>query len=97
MSFSLVISLKTSVILLIIFLALSSFYIRLNKESSLGVDSINFSFINIGSSSLLLNYIKAPSFLLLINNPILLSFKPRISTFSYKGIYRLKTLIYFYS
>ena len=81
---------------LVIFLALSSFYIRPSKESSLRAGFINSSFINTGFFSLLLNYIRAPPFLLLISNPILLSFKPRISTSSYKDIYKLKTLICFY-
>ena len=81
---------------LVIFLALSSFYTKPNKESGLRVGSINFSFINTSFSSLLLNYKRAPPFLLLISNPILLSFKPRISTSSYKDIYKLKTLICFY-
>jgi hypothetical protein len=97
MSSSLVISLRTSLILPVVFLALSSFYIRLSKESGLGAGFINSSFINIGSFNSSSNYKRAPLFLLLINNPILLSSKPRTSTSSYKGIYRLKTLIYFYS
>jgi hypothetical protein len=97
MSSSLVISLRTSLISLIIFLALSSFYTRPNKESGLRAGFINSTFINIGFFKALLNYIRAPPFLLLINNPILLSFKPKTFTSSYKGIYRLKTLICFYS
>jgi hypothetical protein len=96
MSSSLIISLRTSLILLIVFSALSSSYTRPSKESSLGVGSINSSFINIGSSSLLLNYKRALFFLLLINNPILLSSKLKTFTSSYKGTYRLKTLICFY-
>jgi hypothetical protein len=82
---------------LVVFSALSSSYTRPNKEFSLGVGSINSSFINIGSFSLSLNRKRAPPFLLLISNPILLSSKPRISTSSYKGIYRSETLICFYS
>jgi len=82
---------------LIIFLAFSSFYIKLNKEFDLKVGFINSSLINIGSFSLLLNCIKASFFLLLINYFILLNFKPKTFTFSYKDIYKLKTLIYFYS
>jgi hypothetical protein len=97
MSSSLIISLKTSLISLVIFLALSSFYIRPIKESGLKAGFINFNFININSFSLLLNYIKASSFLFLINNPILLNSKPRIFIFFYKGIYKSKTLICFYS
>jgi hypothetical protein len=81
---------------LVVFLALSSSYIKLSKKSSLEVSSINSSFINIGSSGLLLNYRRAPSFLLLINNPILLSSKPKTSTSSYKDIYKSETLIRFY-
>jgi hypothetical protein len=96
MSFSLIIFLRTSLISPIIFLTLSSFYIKSNKESGLRVSSINSSFINTSFSGLLLNYKRAPLFLLLINNPILLSFKPRIFTSSYKDIYKLKTLICFY-
>jgi len=80
---------------LIIFLALSSFYIRPSKESSLRAGSINSSFINTGFFSLLLNCKRAPLFLLLISNLILLSSKPKTFTSSYKGIYRLKTLICF--
>jgi hypothetical protein len=94
---SLVIFLRTFLILLIVFLAFSSFYIKSNKEFNLKAGFINFGFINIGFFSLLLNRIKALPFLLLINNLILLSFKFRIFTFFYKGIYKLKTLIYFYS
>ena len=82
---------------LIIFLAFSSFYIKLNKEFDLKVGFINSSLINIGSFSLLLNHKGAPPFPLLISNLILLSSKPRTSTSSYKGIYRLETLIRFYS
>ena len=78
-----------------VFLALSSSYARPSKESGLGVRFINSSLINIGSSGLLLNYRRAPSFLLLISNPILLSFKSRTSTSSYKGIYKSETLICF--
>jgi hypothetical protein len=81
--------------LLVVFLALSSSYTRPSKESGLRAGSINSSFINIGSSSLLLNYRRASPFLLLISNLILLSSKPRISTSSYKGIYKLETLICF--
>jgi hypothetical protein len=95
-SSSLVISLGTSLILLIVFLTLSSFYIKPNKESSLGVGFINSSLINIGSSGLLLNYKRAPSFLLLISNLILLSSKPKTFTSSHKGIYKSETLIHFY-
>ena len=95
MSSSLVISLETSLILLAVFLALSSSYTRPSKESGLKAGSINSSFINIGSFGLLLNYKRAPPFLLLISNPILLSSKPRTSTSSYKGTYRLETLIRF--
>ena len=97
MSFSLVISLRTSLTSPVVFLALSSSYARPSKESGLRAGSINSSFINIDSFGLLLNYIRAPPFLLLISNPILLSSKPRTSTSSYKGIYRSETLIRFYS
>ena len=72
------------------------FYIKSNKESGLKVGFINSSLINIGFFSLLLNYIKALLFLLLINNPILLSFKPKTLIFFYKDIYKSETLIYFY-
>jgi hypothetical protein len=96
-SSSLVISLGTSLTSSVVFSALSSFYARPSKESGLGAGSINSSFINIGSSGSLLNYRRAPPFLLLISNPILLSSKSRTSTSSCKGIYRLETLIHFYS
>jgi hypothetical protein len=96
-SSSLIISLETSLISPIVFSALSSFYTRPNKESGLEVGSINSSFINIDSFGSLLNYKRAPPFLLLISNLISLSSKPRISTSSYKSIHRLKTLICFYS
>ena len=80
----------------VVFSALSSSYTRPSKESGLRAGFINYSFINIGSSGLLLNYRRALSFSLLISNSISLSFKPRTFTSSYKGIYKLKTLIYFY-
>jgi hypothetical protein len=82
---------------LVVFLALSSSYTRPNKESGLGAGFINSSFINIGFFSLLLNHRRAPPFLLSISNLILLSSKPRTSTSSYKGTYKLETLIRFYS
>ena len=82
---------------LVVFLAFSSFYIKPSKESGLGAGFINSSFINIGSSGLLLNYRRALSFSLLISNSISLSFKPRTFTSSYKDTYKLETLICFYS
>ena len=82
---------------LAVFLAFSSSYARPSKESGLGAGSINSSFINTGSFSLLLNHKRAPPFLFSISNPILLSSKPRTFTSSYKGTHRSETLICFYS
>jgi hypothetical protein len=85
--------LETTLILLIIVSFSSFFYTKYNKESRLGIGFIYFSLINIDSSILLLNYIRASLLLVLISKPILLSSLPRVFNYSYKETDKFKILI----
>jgi hypothetical protein len=77
------------VLLIIVFFL----YIKYNKEFRLRIGFIYFSIINIGFSTLLLNYIRASLLLVLISKLILLSSMLRVFNYSYKGINKSKILI----